>query len=168
MAQKVAPVPKGYRTATPCLTINGIEQAIDFYTQAFNATTLNITNDPTDSYAIHASIKIGNSIILLQQESPEFGILSPATMGYCGSQTHLYIEDVDSVWQSATNSGAISIAELQNTYWGDRSGTLLDPFGHRWSIASRVEHVSKIDIQKRSAEFFVPEFVEEIRQEITA
>jgi len=156
MAQKGSPVPKGYRTATPCLVVDGIEQAIDFYSRAFNATTLTLTNDPSDTYAVHATIKIGNSIIVLQQESPEFGVLSPASLGNNGSQTHLYVEDVDVLWSSALAVGSVAISEPINTYWGDRSATLLDPFGHRWSLASRVEHVSRDDIRKRSAALYFP------------
>ncbi len=168
MVQKVSPVPKGYRTATPCLIVNGIEQAIDFYSLAFNATTLTLTTDPSDTYVVHATIKIGNSIIVLQPESPELGILSPTSLGNNGSQTHLYVEDVDTVWANALAVGAVVISEPVNTYWGDRSGTLLDPFGHRWSLASRVEHVSRDDIKKRSAALFIPVESAEVIQEIAA
>ena len=168
MAQKVAPIPKGFRTATPCLIVNGVDQAVDFYTQAFNAITLNVTNDPSDCYAIHASIKIGNSIIVLQQESAELGILSPVTTGSCGSQTHLYVKDVDAAWEIAITAGGVPISPPMDTYWGDRSSTLVDPFGHRWSLASRVEHVSRVDIQKRSAALYMPQVSEEINQEALA
>jgi PhnB protein len=169
MAQKVAPVPKGYRTATPCLIVNGVEAAIDFYTYAFDATTLSTICDPTESFVIHANIKIGNSIIVLQQESAEIGILSPVTLGNNGSQVHLYVEDVDFLWTSAVESGAIAIAEPMDTYWGDRTGTLLDPFGHRWSLASRVEHVSREESRKRAAALYDPEEeVVESNQEMAA
>ena len=157
MVQKVSPIPKGYRTATPCLVVNGIEQAVDFYATAFAASTLTLTNDPTDSYVLHATIKIGNSIIVLQQESVEMGVLSPVTLGNSGGQTHLYVEDIDTLWLNALEAGAISIIEPVNAYWGDRTATLIDPFGHRWSLASRVERVSAEDIKARSAALFNPQ-----------
>jgi PhnB protein len=156
MTQKVAPIPKGYRTATPCLIVSGVDAAIDFYTRAFNATTLKQVMDSSEAYTVHATLKIGNSLVMLQQESPEFGILSPATLGNNGGQVHLYVEDVDSMWATAVEAGAISISEPMNTYWGDRSGVLVDPFSHRWSLASRVEHVSAAESSKRAAELFAP------------
>ena len=105
MSQKVAPVPKGYRTATPCLIVAGVDAAIDFYTRAFNATTLNHIMDPSESFTAHATLKIGNSLVMLQQESPELGILSPATLGNNGGQVHLYVDDMDSIWATAMEAG---------------------------------------------------------------
>ena len=157
MAKKVNPIPKGYRAATPCLIVNSIESAVDFYARAFDATLLTQTNDPTDSYAVQATIKIGNSIIILQQESIDLGLLSPLSLANSSSQLHLYVEDVDALWSSALVGGAISITDPVDTYWGDRTGVLLDTFGHRWSLASRVEHVSKDDARKRYAALFEPE-----------
>ena len=162
MAKKVTPIPKGYRTATPCLIVNNIDHAVDFYAQAFGATLLTQTNDPGDSYAVQATIKIGNSIIILQQESIEFGLLSPLTLSNSGGQVHLYVENVDVLWGSALAVGAIAISEPVDTYWGDRTGMLLDTFGHRWSLASRVEHVSKEDIKKRCAALYTLEVAVEI------
>jgi len=174
MPQKVAPIPKGYRTATPCLIVAGVDAAIDFYTRAFDATTLKKVMDPSETFTAHATLKIGNSLVMLQQESPESGILSPASLGNNGGQVHLYVEDMDTIWETAIEAGAISIADPVNTYWGDRSGILVDPFAHRWSLASRVEHVSAQESSKRAAELFAPEipleaavFTEEL-QEIAA
>ena len=167
MAKKVTPIPKGYRTATPCLIVNNLEHAVDFYAQAFGATLLTQTNDPGDSFAVQATIKIGNSIIILQQEAIEFGLLSPTYQANTGSQLHLYVEDVDALWSSALAVGAIAISDPANSYWGDRTGVLLDTFGHRWSLASRVEHVSKEDIKKRYAALYAPEVpVEHLDTEI--
>ena len=154
MTRKVSPIPKGFRTATPCLTVNGIEQAINFYAGAFDADVLTKTQDPSDTFIVHSTIKIGNSIIALQQENLEIGFLSPLSLGNNGSQTHLYVEDVDMLWSSAMQAGATAICEPMESYWGDRTATLLDPFGHRWSLASRVEHVSSDDITQRSAALY--------------
>lgn len=156
MSKKVAPVPKGYRTATPCLTVNGVELAIEFYKRAFGATIETRTYDPTETTLIHATIKIGNSIISLNQETPIIGSFSPMTLGNNGSQIHLYVQDVEQLWQDAISAGAVSLSSLNKAYWGDRVGTLIDPFGHRWSLASRVEHVSKDEAQKRAASLFTP------------
>ncbi len=154
MACKVSPVPKGFHTATPCLVVNGIEQATEFYVAAFGATVLTKTNDPSDSFAVHSTIKIGNSIIALQQENSEIGFLSPLSLGNSGGQIHLYVEDVDSLWASAMQAGAIAICDPVESYWGDRTATLVDPLGHRWSLASRVEDVSAEDIRQRSAALY--------------
>ncbi len=156
MSKKVAAVPKGYRTATPCLIVNGVELAIDFYQRAFGATIETRTYDPTETTLIHATIKIGNSIILLTQETPVLGSFSPATLGNNGSQIHLYVKDVEQLWDNAIAEGAVELSSLSDAYWGDRVGTLIDPFGHRWSLASRVEHVSKDEVQKRAASLFMP------------
>jgi PhnB protein len=156
MTKKVTAVPKGYRTATPCLTVNGIEPAIDFYQRAFGAKVLTRSSDPTDTVVVHATIKIGNSIISLNQEIPEISVLSPASLGNNGSQIHLYVANVDELWANAMEAGAVEITPLADAYWGDRMGTLIDPFGHRWSLATRVEHVSGDELHKRAASLYQP------------
>lgn len=154
MTQKVAPVPKGYRTATPCLIVNGVDAAIDFYSNAFNATIIKQVKDATESYSTHVTLKIGNSLVMLQQESPELGIVSPSTLGNTGGQVHLYLEDMNALWETALEAGAFSIADPVDTYWGDKSGVLIDPFGHRWSLASRIERVSEEESRKRATELY--------------
>ena len=154
MTQKVAPIPKGYRTATPCLIVNGVDAAIEFYRNAFNADVLTQVKDTSDSWTTHVTLKIGNSLVMLQQESPDLGILSPATLGNTGAQVHLYVEDMNTLWDSALEAGAFSIADPIDTYWGDKSGVLLDPFGHRWSLASRIERVSAEESKKRAVELY--------------
>ena len=161
MTKKVSPIPKGYRTATPCLVVADVTAAIDFYSNAFAATTLSLTNDPTNTLPVHATIKIGNSIVVLQKEATEAGIFSPATLGSVGSQIHLYVEDIDGFWATAVSGGAYAITEPVDAYWGDRTASLTDPFGHVWSVASRIEHVSREEIQRRSAAIFLPDAVTE-------
>jgi PhnB protein len=161
MNKKVSPVPKGYRTATPCLVVTDINSAIEFYSNAFEASTLTLTNDPTNTIPVHAAIKVGNSIIVLQAENPEAGVFAPVTLGSRGSQTHLYLEEVDGFWTTALAGGAIAVVEPVDAYWGDRTATLVDPFGHCWTIASRIEHVSREEVQKRSAAIFLPEVLTE-------
>lgn len=161
MAKKVSPVPKGYRTATPCLVVTDVNAAVEFYSNAFEASVLTLTNDPTNTVPVHAAIKVGNSIIVLQVESPEAGIFAPVSLGNQGSQTHLYVEDFDSFWSTALGNGATPVADPVDAYWGDRTATLIDPFGHCWTVASRVEHVSRQEVQARSAAIYLPAAVVE-------
>ena len=95
MSKKVSPIPRGYRTATPCLTVISVDSAVAFYQAAFNAEVLNSHLSADDSITVHATIKIGNSMIVLNQEAPEQGILSPLSTGVSGSQMHLYVDDVE-------------------------------------------------------------------------
>lgn len=149
MSKKVSPIPRGYRTATPCLTVNGVDAAVAFYTAAFGASQLTRHCTSDDSPALHATIKIGNSIIALNQESIAQGILSPLTIGGAASQTHLYVDDVDSSWQQAVDAGAVVRTALYDAYWGDRTGLLVDINGHLWSLASKIENVSQDEIAQR-------------------
>lgn len=155
MSKKVAAVPKGYRTATPCLTVNGVESAVEFYQKALGAVELNRAYDPTDTVVVHATIRIGNSNISLNQEYPEIGALSPVSLGNNGGQIHLYVPNVDELWADAIAAGAVEVSPLADAYWGDRTGILVDPFGHRWSLATRVEHVSGEELRKRVANLYM-------------
>ena len=156
MAKKVNPIPKGYRTITPCLIVNDVDRAIDFYTQALGAELITQVNDLTDSFAVQANIKIGNSLIILQGENLASGLLSPLSQANGCNQLHLYVDDVDALWARALAAGATVISGPVDTYWGDRNGVLLDLFGHRWSLASRIEHVSKEEAKKRLAKLHAP------------
>ena len=152
MSKKVTPIPRGYRTATPSLIVTDVSGAIEFYQHAFSASLVNHVLDETESFPVHATIKIGNSLLILMLEAPLLGMLSPISTGGNPGQTHLYLEDVDAVWHLAMEQGAVSITEPIETLWGDRSGLLMDPYGHIWSLASRVEMVSKVELQKRVSE----------------
>jgi len=150
MSKKISPVPKGYRTATPCLTVDGVECAIAFYQAAFSAGELTRQTSADGTVVLHATIKIGNSTIALNQASVERGVYSPASIGAASGQIHLYIDDVDTAWARALEAGAIEHTPLFDAYWGDRTGVLADPNGHLWSIASRVESVSQKEIAERA------------------
>ena len=149
--RKVAPVPQGYRTVTPYLIVQGADGAIEFYKQAFGATELSRLPGADGLSIAHAEIKIGNSIIMLSDEMPAFGILSPRSLGGTAASNHLYVEDVDSFWDQALEAGAVEVVALSNTFWGDRFGKVVDPFGHVWTIASRVEKLSKDELAERAA-----------------
>lgn len=159
MSKKVSPIPRGYRTATTCLTVIDIDAAIAFYQAAFAAEILTRHTGASEIEAVHATIKIGNSIIALNRQAPEKGILAPVSLGGSAGQTHLYVDDVDSSWNRAVEAGAKMHTELQDTYWGDRSGMLVDGNGHIWSIASKIENLSQDEISNRAKSFVEAEVV---------
>jgi PhnB protein len=138
----------GFHTATPSLTIRGAAAAIDFYQRAFGATESYRMADPNGK-VMHAEIKIGDSIIMLSDEFPDWGALSPQTIGGSASSLMLYVPDVDAVTKQAAAAGATVGCPPTDQFWGDRSSMLKDPFGHRWSIATHVEDVPPSELQER-------------------
>lgn len=154
VSKKVSPIPRGYRTATPCLTVLDVDSAIAFYQAAFGAELLTRQSGADETVAIHATVKIGNSIIAINREAPELGILSPVSLGACGGQIHLYVEDVDSSWERAVEAGALVKTALYDAYWGDRSGLLVDGNGHIWSLASKVENVAQKELDQRARAWY--------------
>jgi len=159
MSKKISPIPRGYRTATVCLTVFDVDAALAFYQAAFGAETLTRLTEADDAPALHATCKIGNSIIALNREAPEQGIFAPVHLGGAGSQVHLYVDDVDLSWERAIEAGAIVHTPVYDAYWGDRTGILQDGNGHLWSIATKIENVSQDEIQRRARAAFVPETV---------
>jgi PhnB protein len=131
--KKLSPIPAGFRTVTPYLAVNGGLEALEFYKKAFGAKELRRQTTP-EGKVVHARIKIGDSIVML---SDQFGPAA-ATMG--GIVTlHIYSRDVDKLWGQATAAGAKIIFPIDDQYWGERYGQLLDPFGHRWSVSMQVK-----------------------------
>lgn len=147
------PIPDGYHTATPYLIVNGAEKAIDFYKQAFGATEL-YRMARADGKVGHAEIRIGNSIIMLADEFPEMGHRSPQSLHGSAISMMLYVEDVDSLFKRAVAAGAKAKQPLKDQFYGDRSGTLEDPFGHVWTVATHVEDVPPEEMRKRAQQFF--------------
>ena len=150
MSKKVSPVPRGYRTATPCLTVFDVDSAIAFYQAAFGAEMLTRQTAEDEFSAVHATIKIGNSILIVNREAPAQGLFSPASLGGAGAQVHLYVDDVDTSWERALEAGAQIAVPLHDAHWGDRGGVLIDGNGHLWSLASRIENVSQDEIARRA------------------
>jgi PhnB protein len=150
MKSKVKPVPEGYHTVTAYLTIDGAAAAIDFYRRAFGAKEICRMPSP-DGKIMHAEITIGDSHIMLADESSVSETKSPQTLKGTTAGIFLYVEDVDAAFKQAVKAGAKETMPLQNMFWGDRFGRLTDPFGHRWMLASRVEEVSPAEIQERMA-----------------
>ena len=148
MKTNVKPVPDGYTTATPYLTIRGAAKAIDFYKQAFGAQELFRMPGP-DGKIAHAEILIGNSHIMLADESAATETKAPQTLNGSTSGLFLYLQDVDASFKQALKAGAKESQPLQNMFWGDRFGKLTDPFGHKWMLASRIEEVSPTEMEER-------------------
>jgi PhnB protein len=144
------PIPDGYRAATPYLIVDGAAQAIDFYKRAFGAVEIMRMGGP-DGKVMHAEIKIGEAPIMLADEFPEMNARSPQSIG--GSPVFLlvYVEDVDAVTAEAVRAGAKILRPVQDQFYGDRSGTVADPFGHLWTLATHKEDVSKEEMEKRMA-----------------
>jgi PhnB protein len=145
------PIPDGYHTATPYLIVKGAAQALEFYQKAFGAEVI-LRLDGPNGTVCHAEFKIGNSPIMLGDECPVMGAVSPATLGGSGVGLCLYVEDVDSRFAQAVAAGAAVRQPVKDQFYGDRSGTVTDPFGHVWTIATHKEDLSIEEIQKRAAE----------------
>ena len=154
VTKKVSPIPRGYRTATTCLTVYDVDSAVAFYQAAFGAELLTRQSGAEESVAVHATIKIGNSIIAINQESPELGLVSPARLGASINQVHLYVDDVDTSWERAIEAGAQVHTPLYDAYWGDRTGMLMDGNGYLWSMASKIENVSQDEIARRARAWY--------------
>ena len=137
----VKPIPEGYHTLTPYFTVRDARRAIEFYKQAFGAEERGVMNGP-DGKVMHAELKIGDSIIMLADEFPEFGSLSPETVGGSSMGLHIYVDNVDQAFDRAVKAGAKVEAPVVEQFWGDRYGRLKDPFGHKWSIATHVKDMS--------------------------
>ena len=147
---KVNPIPEGYHSVTPYLSIKGAAKAIDYYKQVFGATEL-FRMAGADGKIGHAEIKIGNSPIMLADEFPEMEFVSPQTLGGSPIGLMIYVDDVDTMFNQAISAGATEVKPLQDQFYGDRSGTLKDPFGHVWTVATHVEDVAPEELQKRAA-----------------
>ena len=148
MAQAKKPVPEGFHTVTPHLTMDNAAAALDWYKKALGADELMRSVGP-DGKVMHAEILIGNSHIMLADESPRSETKAPQTLNGSTSGIFLYVEDVDAAFHQALKAGARETQPLENQFWGDRFGKLTDPFGHRWMLASHVEDVSPAEMEER-------------------
>jgi PhnB protein len=146
----VKPIPEGYHSITPYLAVKNAAEAIDWYKRALGATE--ILRFEHEGKVGHAEIRIGDSIVMLSDEWPEGGHLAPQSGGNSVSLM-LYVEDVDSVFRQAIDAGATEKRAVEDQFYGDRSGTLTDPFGHRWHISTHVEDVPEDELQRRMEEF---------------
>jgi len=148
----VKPVPDGYHSVTPYLIVDGAAAALDYYKKAFGAEERMRHGGPGGKI-MHAEIAIGGSVVMLADEFPQMGAVSPKTLKGTPSGICLYVRDCDAVFDRAVAAGGKIERPLANQFYGDRSGTLIDPFGHKWTVSTHVEDVSPAEMQKRMAEF---------------
>jgi PhnB protein len=144
----VKPIPDGYHTVTPYLIVNGAAAALEFYKRAFGATEVMRFPGPNGKVG-HAEIRIGDSHIMLADEHPEMGARGPQALGGSPVTILLYVPDVDARFAQAVAAGAKEVRPLKDQFYGDRSGSVADPFGHIWHIATHKEDVSHEEMQRR-------------------
>lgn len=146
----VKPIPDGYPRVTPYLIVDGASAAIDFYTSVLGATERMRMSAPEGKVG-HAELEIGNSVIMLADESPEMDARSPRAVGGTPVSLHVYVEDADAAFERALEAGAKTLQPVEDKFYGDRSGSFEDPFGHRWHVATHVEDVPPDEMEKRAA-----------------
>jgi PhnB protein len=146
-------VPEGYQTLTPYLSVDDAEAAIDFYRRAFGATEQGRMASP-DGKIAHAELEIAGSKVMLSDAFPQFTVKPPKDIGGTTVGIFMYVEDVDEVFRRAVEAGATSTMEPEDQFWGDRFGTVTDPFGHNWQIATHVEDVPPAEMEERAKAAF--------------
>jgi PhnB protein len=147
------PIPDAYRRVTPCLVVRGAAKALEFYAEVFHATERMRFPGPDGTIA-HAEVQIGDSVVIVDDESPDRGTKAPPPGGVAGSPTSLfiYVEDVDAVVARAVELGATLQRPPQDQFYGDRDGYIVDPFGHGWTVATHVEDVAPEELARRMAQ----------------
>ena len=143
----VKPIPEGYHSVTPYLIVDDADAAIDFYKRAFGAEEM--FRMPMGGKIGHAELRIGDSVVMLADEFPEMGHLGPRSRGGPTASIVLYLDDVDRAFVRATDAGGTEVRAPTTQFWGDRMGTLSDPFGHQWSLATHVEDVPPDEMSRR-------------------
>jgi PhnB protein len=146
------PVPEGYHTVTPYLAVEDAKAAIDYYTRAFGAKE-RVRMDGPGGSIMHAELEVGDSLVMLSDPFPQSSTTPPKQLGGTSASIFMYVEDIDSVYKQAVDAGGTSTMEPDDMFWGDRFGSVLDPFGHSWTIATHIEDVSPEEMEKRSEEF---------------
>ncbi|MFF3604988.1 VOC family protein [Streptomyces sp. NPDC002463] len=147
----VQPIPEGYPRVTPYLCVDGAPEAIDFYVAVLGATERMRMPAP-DGRIGHAELELGNGLVMLADEFPDMNFRSPKSVGGTPVTLHVYVEDVDAVFAAALARGARELSPVKNEFYGDRTGQIEDPFGHRWNISTHVEDVSPEEMEKRAEE----------------
>lgn len=149
----VQPIPEGYGTVTPYLIVNDAVAALEFYKKAFGAVEEMRVEWPGGKTG-HAEFTIGDSRVMLASEFPEIGAVAPTTVGGSSVTLAIYTEDVDAMFARALAEGAKQERPVENQFYGDRSGTITDPFGHKWSLSTHIEDVSPDELKRRQEAMF--------------
>jgi PhnB protein len=154
MAKNVKPVPDGYHTVTAYLVQKDTKRALEFYRKAFGAETM-MTMPGPGGRVMHAEVKIGDSIVFMSDEMPEWSpeTKAPQTAGCVTSSIFLYVPDTDAVFKKSVDAGAKALQPPTDMFWGDRFGKVVDPFGHHWGIATHKEDVAPEEMKKRQKEW---------------
>ncbi len=147
------PIPDGFHSTTPSLVVNNSKEAIEFYKKAFGANEIYQFPAP-DGKIMHAMIQIGDSFIMMCDEFPAMGFSSPTTIGGSPVSLYLYVEDADKIFNQAVEAGAIVTMPIMDAFWGDRIGSVKDPFGHSWSIATHKIDMTPEGLRKAGEEYF--------------
>lgn len=145
------PIPDGFHTLTPHLAVKNAAAAIDFYKKAFGAEEVMRMPGPDGKSVMHAELQIGSSRLMLNDEFPEHGVVSPQALGNTPATMHLYVENADAVFKQAVDAGATAAMPVQDMFWGDRYGMVVDPYGHKWAIATHTEDLTPDQIGERAA-----------------
>ncbi len=153
MAASSKPIPPGFHTITPTLTVRNAAQAIEFYKKALGAEELMRMPSP-DGKIMHAELKIGDSIIFLGDEVPNMGCKSPQTLGGSTGTLYLYVENVDKAFQRAIDAGGKTTMPVADMFWGDRYGQFVDPYGHTWGLGTHKEDLTEQEVEERAKSFF--------------
>lgn len=150
LKRKVAPVPRGYHTVTPYLTVRGAAEAIDFYKRALGAKEIMRMPGPDGKSVMHAELRIGDSMVMLSDELPTSSCKAPTTLGGTTTMLMLYVPNADAAFKQAVNAGCKVRMPLADMFWGDRFGTLEDPYGNVWGLATHKEDVSPKEMTRRA------------------
>ncbi len=151
MPAPVKPIPDGFHSVTPYLTVNNTLKALEFYAKAFGAKTISSMPGPGGA-TMHAEMWVGNSIVMLNDEFPQWGVKSPLTYGGTPVSLHIYLENADAAFEKAVAAGCTVQAPPSDMFWGDRYCKVTDPFGHVWGIATRKENPTPEQLAQRQAE----------------
>ena len=145
----VKPIPEGANTVSTYLIVKDGQQALDFYAKAFGAYGATCLPGPGGQGVLHAEFRIGNSTVMLTEENEQWGMKSAESFGGSPASLHLYVDDVDSAFQTAVDAGCTPVAPVMDMFWGDRYGKVADPFGYQWGIATHVEDVPEEELIQR-------------------
>jgi len=148
--RRVKPVPDGFHSVTPYLTVQGAAAALEFYARAFGARELMRMPGPDGTSLAHAEMRIGDSIVMLSDAAPGTGTAAPPSLGAATGSLFVYVRDVDAAFKRAVDAGAKVAMPLTDMFWGDRFGRLVDPFGHHWGLATHTEDVPPRELAKRA------------------
>lgn len=154
MSAKPKSIPEGFHSVTPCLTLKNSIEAIEFYRKAFGAKQLDVFPGPDGKSTMHATIQIGDSILMMGDERPEQDCRSAESLGASPVSLFIYVPNVDKVFEQALDAGATATMPVDDMFWGDRCGALKDPFGYSWMIATHTRDLTPEEVQEGAQAFF--------------